>query len=209
MCIKLGYTNPSIRATFLIAWSIIFRIHILFTWKKSLFSTLIVFKPWALVSSAVHLLIRSLWLCSAGTGEDEVDSRIHKPGWFKLLKSYVTLKPENPCWNGLWWFSWLKNCIASMKRMAQSSSSTKNSRRLMWKFIFQTTDIFNNKELSVLLTSWNNEAILSEMLNYPPLLLCHLQYPSVQLAKQMIISESYYIALSFPLENPSNCHCAS
>ena len=125
MCIKLGYTNPSIRATFLLVWSIIFRIHILFTWKKSLFSTLIVFKPWALVSSAVHLLIRSLWLCSAGTGEDEVDSRIHKPGWFKLLKSYVTLKPENPCWNGLWWFSRLKNCIASMKKMAQSSSSTK------------------------------------------------------------------------------------
>ena len=175
MCIKLGYTNPSIRATFLLAWSIIFRIHILFTWKNHWNRC---FLPSScssreLVSSAVHLLIRSLWLCSAGKGGDEVDSRIHKPGkeskfWFKLLKSYVTLKPENPCWNGLWWFSWLKNCIASMKRMAQSSSSTKNSRRLMWKFIFQTTDIFNNKELSVLLTSWNNAGILSEMLNYPP-----------------------------------------
>ena len=49
------------------------------------------------VSSAVHLLIRSLWLFSVGTGEDEVDSRIHKPGkeskfWFKLRKSYVVIR---------------------------------------------------------------------------------------------------------------------
>ena len=94
MCLKLGYTNPSIRATFLLAWSIIFRIHILFTWKNHWNHC---FLPSScssreLVSSAVHLLIRSLWLCSAGKGEDEVDSRIHKPGkeskfWFKLLKT--------------------------------------------------------------------------------------------------------------------------
>ena len=83
------------------------------------FSSLIMFKPWALVRSAVRLLLRSLLLYSAGTREDEVYSQItRKSGkeskfWFKWLKSYVTLKPKNPRWNCLWWPSWFKNCIVS------------------------------------------------------------------------------------------------
>ena len=74
---------------------------------KSVFSTFIMFKLWVFVSSAVHLLIRSLWLYSAGKREDEVDSAITcKPGkeskfWFKLLKSYVT-PPYS--WQNRWWF---------------------------------------------------------------------------------------------------------